>query len=307
MPGTLCCYGLTAWYEDGVFYMLYRAAGDDPTHPIFLGLATSTDGFHFERVSDEPVLSPRDNGPDGGCIEDLRIVKFGGHLLHYLRLSPIPTRPVLEASVGAGLPAEQFARKIMDEADRLTAISDDLLDLARIEANRPLRMEEFALLEVVQSVVSDLQAKADQKAIEVSVGAPDGLLIAADRDAVYQILVNLVDNAIRYTRPGGSVSISAESNEAGVSISVADTGIGIPEDEQARIFERFYRVDKGRSRESGGTGLGLSIVKHLVEAHGGKIIVESTPGEGSKFEIRIPSRLSDGIPPAAGKSETNLK
>ena len=178
----------------------------------------------------------------------------------------------------------------MDEADRLTAISDDLLELARIEANRPLQMEEFALLEVVQSVVSDLQAKADNKAIEVLLQVPDDLLVTADRDAIYQILVNLVDNAIRYTRPGGSVTISAEGNEAGASISVADTGIGIPEDEQARIFERFYRVDKGRSRESGGTGLGLSIVKHLVEAHGGKIAVESGPGEGSTFIVMLPAR-----------------
>ena len=224
---------------------------------------------------------------------------FVANVSHELRTPLASIKAMAETIVLRGKKnpeaAEEFARKIMDEADRLTAISDDLLDLARIEANRPLRMEEFALLEVVQSVVSDLQPRADNKALEVSVGVPDALLITADRDAIYQILVNLVDNAIRYTRPGGSVTISAEGNEAGVSISVADTGIGIPEDERTRIFERFYRVDKGRSRESGGTGLGLSIVKHLVEAHGGKVTVESTPGQGSKFEIRIP------------KSETNLK
>lgn len=223
---------------------------------------------------------------------------FVANVSHELRTPLASIKAMAETIVlrGSKHPeaAEEFARKIMDEADRLTAISDDLLDLARIEANRPLRMEEFALLEVVQAVISDLQSRADSKAIEVSVDVAENLLITADRDAIYQILVNLVDNAIRYTRPGGSVTVSAEGNEAGVSISVADTGIGIPEDEQARIFERFYRVDKGRSRESGGTGLGLSIVKHLVEAHGGKITVGSAPGEGSRFDIRIPSRPSDG-------------
>ncbi|HET6455454.1 MAG TPA: ATP-binding protein, partial [Armatimonadota bacterium] len=217
---------------------------------------------------------------------------FVANVSHELRTPLASIKAMAETVVLRGRKnpeaAEEFGRKIMDEADRLTAISDDLLDLARIEANRPLQMEEFALLEVVQSVVSDLQAKANNKAIEVSVDVPDDLPITADRDAIYQILVNLVDNAIRYTRPGGSVTISAESDEAGVSIGVADTGIGIPEDELARIFERFYRVDKGRSRESGGTGLGLSIVKHLVEAHGGKIIVESTVGEGSTFTFTVP-------------------
>ena len=223
---------------------------------------------------------------------------FVANVSHELRTPLASIKAMAETIVLRGRKhpeaAEEFGRKIMDEADRLTAISDDLLDLARIEANRPLRMEEFALLEVVQSAVSDLQPKAVNKAIEVSMNVPNDLLVTADRDAIYQILVNLVDNAIRYTRPGGSATILAEGNEAGVSISVADTGIGIPEDEQARVFERFYRVDKGRSRESGGTGLGLSIVKHLVEAQGGKITVESTVGEGSRFDIRIPSRPSDG-------------
>jgi two-component system phosphate regulon sensor histidine kinase PhoR len=219
---------------------------------------------------------------------------FVANVSHELRTPLASIKAMAETVVLRGRKnpeaAEEFGRKIMDEADRLTAISDDLLELARIEANRPLQMEEFALLEVVQSVVSDLQAKANNKAIEVSVDVPDDLLIAADRDAMYQILVNLVDNAIRYTRPGGSVTISAASDETGVSMSVTDTGIGIPEDEQTRIFERFYRVDRGRSRESGGTGLGLSIVKHLVEAHGGKIAVESGPGEGSTFIVMLPAR-----------------
>ena len=240
--------------------------------------------------------------PDGALVvmHDLtEIVKtdsvrrdFVANVSHELRTPLASIKAMAETIVLRGRKnpeaAEEFGRKIMDEADRLTAISDDLLDLARIEANRPLQMEEFALLDVVQSVVSDLQAKAENKAIEVSVDIPGGLLITADRDAIYQILVNLVDNAIRYTRPGGSVTVSAESTKAAVSIKVTDTGMGIPDDEQVRIFERFYRVDKGRSRESGGTGLGLSIVKHLVEAHGGKITVESTPGEGSIFGFTIP-------------------
>lgn len=191
--------------------------------------------------------------------------------------------------------AEEFATKIMAEVDRLAALSEDLLDLAQIEAGRrSVRMEEFALDEVVGRVAFDFRPRAEYKAIELSSDVPDGLRVSADRDAVYQILANLVDNAVRYTRPGGSVSISVSEGVGGVSVKVSDTGIGIPEAELPRIFERFYRVDKARSRESGGTGLGLSIVKHLVEAHDSRIEVQSVPGEGSAFTFTLRTEGTKG-------------
>lgn len=190
--------------------------------------------------------------------------------------------------------AEEFAKKIMSEVDRLTALSEDLLDLAKIEAGRKLiHAEQFALAEVVGRIISDCAHRADSRAIELSMDVPDGLRVNADRDAVYQILANLVDNAVRYTRPGGKVSVSASEGVGLVKVKVSDTGIGIPESELSRIFERFYRVDKARSRESGGTGLGLSIVRHLVEAHGGRIEVHSTPGEGSTFVFSLPAGANE--------------
>lgn len=185
--------------------------------------------------------------------------------------------------------AQDFASTIVTEADRLTAISDDLLDLAKIEAGRRvMRTEEFALTEAASRIVAELLSKAERKRITISLEVSEGLFVRADRDAVCQILSNLVDNAVKYTPKGGKVTVAASAENGRVAISVKDSGIGIPAGDLPRIFERFYRVDKGRSRESGGTGLGLSIVRHLVEAHGGKIIVESSPGTGSTFTFTLP-------------------
>ncbi len=185
---------------------------------------------------------------------------------------------------------EEFAQKIMAEVDRLTVLSEDLLDLARIEAGRrPVRMEQFSVRDLVERVLCDCGSRSEVKAIDLATDVPEALQAHADRDAVYQILVNLVDNAIRYTRPGGRVEVSAVGDKDSVAMKVSDTGIGIPAEELPRIFERFYRVDKARSRESGGTGLGLSIVKHLVDAHSGRIDVQSTPGEGTTFTVTLPT------------------
>ena len=184
---------------------------------------------------------------------------------------------------------KEFAEKITAEADRLTALSDDLLDLAKIEAGRrPIRAEDFALSEATARMASDLRPKAEEKAVELLVEVLEDLRVSADREAVHQILANLVDNAVKYTSPSGRICISASNEGEWVSIKVSDTGIGIPASDLPRIFERFYRVDKARSRSGGGTGLGLSIVKHLVEAHGGKVTVESSPGAGSVFTFTLP-------------------
>ncbi|MHB1456953.1 MAG: ATP-binding protein [Armatimonadota bacterium] len=185
---------------------------------------------------------------------------------------------------------EDYAGKIVTEADRLTSISDDLLDLAKIEAGRrTIGTEVFNLTEVVSGVLTQLHPRADHKAITLISEIPDDQQVDADREAVYQIVTNLVDNAVKYTTPGGTVRISAvDDDEEHIAVSISDTGVGIPPADLPRIFERFYRVDKARSRESGGTGLGLSIVKHLVEAHGCRITVTSIPGKGSTFTFTLP-------------------
>ncbi|MHB0913686.1 MAG: HAMP domain-containing sensor histidine kinase [Armatimonadota bacterium] len=187
--------------------------------------------------------------------------------------------------------AAEFAQKIVGEADRLTALSEDLLDLAAIEAGRrEIRRESFALAGTAEKVAAEFAALAETRAIALHNRITAEHRVHADPEAVHQILANLVDNALKYTRPGGSVEIGAEQDGKWVSLCVTDTGIGIPEDDLGRIFERFYRVDKARSRASGGTGLGLSIVKHLVEAHGGTISVESRLHHGSTFTVMLPVR-----------------
>jgi two-component system phosphate regulon sensor histidine kinase PhoR len=141
---------------------------------------------------------------------------------------------------------------------------------------------------VVKSVVNDLQSRAEEKRIELNCNIADEIIVRADADRLGQVLFNLVDNAIKYGRKEGRVLINAHQNgDAKVEISVEDDGPGIPAEAQERVFERFYRVDKARSREQGGTGLGLSIVKHIVQSHGGKVWVKSEIGKGSTFYFTV--------------------
>ena len=183
----------------------------------------------------------------------------------------------------------EYSRKIMLEVDRLTALSDDLLELARIEsARQALHNEPISLAMVSEQILSRLRLTAEAKRIVLHQHVAPGITAWADPKSVAQILLNLIDNAIKYTLPGGEVTVHAHVEDASVIVSISDTGIGIPRGDVARVFERFYRVDRARSRASGGTGLGLAIVKHLVEAHGGKVIVESTLGHGSTFTFTLP-------------------
>lgn len=223
---------------------------------------------------------------------------FVANVSHELRTPLASIKAMAETIVLRGKTqpqvAEEFGKRIISEVDRLTAVSDDLLDLAKIETgHRTLHAEDFYLMEVVQSVLHTLAPKLEQKALEFRFEISDGLKVYADRGAIHQIMTNLIDNAIKYNRPAGQIVVSASESGDWVTISVTDSGIGIPQEDLSRIFERFYRVDKARSRESGGTGLGLSIVKHLVELHGGKFSVKSELGKGSVFTFMIPAKLAD--------------
>jgi two-component system, OmpR family, phosphate regulon sensor histidine kinase PhoR len=184
----------------------------------------------------------------------------------------------------------RFLRIIGDHATRLARLTDDLLKLARIEAGKlEMQLQPVGSREVVEPCVETSLFKANKKHISLEVDVPANLSrVRGDAGLLRDVLQNLVDNAIQYTPAGGRIRISAEEKKREVVISVADSGIGIPLSDQERIFERFYRVDAARSREAGGTGLGLSIAKHIVEAHGGRIWVESEVGTGSKFSFSIP-------------------
>jgi len=194
---------------------------------------------------------------------------------------------------GAAADAEnhgRFLKIILEHSNRLARLTDDLLKLSKMDADRlELEIGPVSFPQIVESCIESTQPRSAEKNIQISVDLPRSLPDAsADRRALTEVLQNLVDNAIQYTAGGGHVEVAAESNDSELVVTVADTGIGIPLVDQPRIFERFYRVDAGRSREVGGTGLGLSIAKHLVEAQGGRIWVESELGSGSKFHFTVP-------------------
>jgi two-component system phosphate regulon sensor histidine kinase PhoR len=185
-----------------------------------------------------------------------------------------------------------FLRRIEEQADRLNQLILDLLSLARLESGQEVfEHGPLALVPVLGSCIESHRGRADAK--NLSFGLDLGPLdyqtqVMADEEAIRQILDNLIDNAIKYTPEGGTVQVSCRFTGDSVVIEVADSGIGIPRDDLPRVFERFYRVDKARSRELGGTGLGLSIVKHLVQSIGGQVTVDSRVGAGTRFVVQLP-------------------
>jgi two-component system, OmpR family, phosphate regulon sensor histidine kinase PhoR len=184
----------------------------------------------------------------------------------------------------------RFLEIIRNHAMRLARLTNDLLKLARIEAGKlELEFSSVGLLELIEACTETTLLKANRKEITLEISVPPQLpSVRGDAALLRDVLQNLLDNAIQYTPARGHISVAATAGPREAVVSVADTGIGIPLADSERIFERFYRVDAARSREAGGTGLGLSIAKHIVEAHGGKLWVESTVGQGSKFSFSLP-------------------
>ncbi len=219
---------------------------------------------------------------------------FVANVSHELRTPLTGIKGYVEALRDGGLQnpvqAEQFLGVIQRHSERMDKIVSDLLLLSEIEsADRVLQSETVHLPELLRTAVETLRPLAEGKKQSLRVEPLEGLpTLRADSQKIHQVMINLLHNAISYTPEGGSIAVEAIPVSEGVEISVIDNGIGIPPDDLPRIFERFYRVDKGRSRELGGTGLGLSIVKHIVEAHGGQIRVESKPGKGSRFTFFLP-------------------
>lgn len=189
----------------------------------------------------------------------------------------------------------RFLERIDEQVDRLNQLILDMLSLARLDSSQEFfEHGPLSLIPALESCLEGHRGRAEAKDLSLTfdAGSLDGeTLVLADEEAIWQIFDNLIDNAIKYTPLGGKVRVACSLAADMVSVDVADTGIGIPRDELPRIFERFYRVDKARSRELGGTGLGLSIVKHLISSIGGQISVTSRPGSGSRFTVKIPRCL----------------
>jgi two-component system, OmpR family, phosphate regulon sensor histidine kinase PhoR len=184
----------------------------------------------------------------------------------------------------------RFLEIILEHARRLARLTDDLLRLSQLDSDRlELEIDEVSVTQIVDSCLATAQHRASENGLKLSMDIPEQMpTVAGDQRRLAEVLQNLLDNARQYTLPGGEIVLSAEAHELEVVFTVADTGIGIPQADQSRIFERFYRVDAARSREAGGTGLGLAIAKHLIEAQGGRIWVESEIGKGSRFYFSVP-------------------
>ncbi len=191
--------------------------------------------------------------------------------------------------------ARIFAGQLKSETERLGQLIIDLLDLARLESGEGIEIPEpVDVRGVLMGVLSRVRRVARKKDITLNwkrFGRAADYTVYGDETQLTSMFNNLVDNAVKYTQPGGRVEVTGDSTDEEVVVSIADTGIGIPEKKLTRIFERFYRVDKDRSKATGGTGLGLSIVRHVAENHGGRVTVESTPGKGSTFNVCLPRAL----------------
>ncbi len=202
----------------------------------------------------------------------------------------------------AEMPGETRARflgRIARQTERLSTLVADLLTLSRLDEDNAVdhAREPCDMAAVVRDTIRDLVQLADQRGINLDSTLPDdAALVRADREALRQVAGNLIDNAIKYTPGGGTVSVRVERAADLVRLEVADTGIGLSPEDQARVFERFYRVDRARSRDLGGTGLGLSIVKHTVRNLGGDVGVQSTLGHGSKFWVTLPRSRTEDTP-----------
>lgn len=286
-------------------------------HPELHELAHTVLRERRRRIKDVSLFQPQERilrlhavpcqacGPAGPCAvlviqdvteshryEQLRR-EFVANVSHELKSPLTSIRSLTETLLGGALddPANKrrFVELIDQDAARLASLIDDLLTLSQIESKAvPLRLATVELEPLVESVVASLQPGIEQRRLTATLDVPSGLAVKADPDRLRQVLINLIDNAIKYNQDGGTIRISATRDDAWVAVAVTDTGIGIPEKDLPRIFERFYRVDKARSRELGGTGLGMSIVKHIVEAHGGKAWVDSRLGQGSTFSFTVP-------------------
>lgn len=218
---------------------------------------------------------------------------FVANVSHELRTPVSVVQANAETLLAGAADDAKHARPLLEalhrNAERMARLIADLLDLSRIEAGRyEISDSRLALRAVAARAVEAVERAAEHKDTTVEIDMPADLAVRADAKAVDQILVNFLDNAIKYTGPDGHVCVSARPNNGTVRIEVADDGPGIPEDHRARVFERFYRVDPGRSRDMGGTGLGLAIVRHLVEAMDGTVGVRAGDPEGAVFWVELP-------------------
>lgn len=265
-----------------------------------LGQGTMIVHVRVAPLGDDYILLLADDRTEITRTEAIRN-DFVANVSHELK-TPVSAISLLsEAIDGAAddpVAVHRFTARLYKESARLGAMVQDIIELSRLQGtNVVVAGEPVDINAVIAEAVDRNKLPAEEKQILISVGGKSTDPVFGDRDLLMTALRNLIDNAIRYSGPGTTVGVGIRQRDGLVQVSVTDQGPGISPDEQERIFERFYRVDAARSRQTGGTGLGLSIVKHVVANHGGEVTVWSQPGQGSTFTVRLPI-LEDGQPPA---------
>ena len=222
--------------------------------------------------------------------------EFIGDISHELKTPIFAIQGFIETLLNGAIDDEevnrQFLQKAMRNVNRLTFLTKDLMEISKLETGElKSEIQDIYLGNLIMDVIESLQYKAQKENVEIKTEeVGKNILVSADRNQIKQVLINLVENAVKYNRPGGKVTVGTKpfSKDKGrVLVYIQDTGIGIEQQYIDRVTERFFRVDKSRSREKGGTGLGLAIVKHIMEAHGEKFFIESTPGVGSTFSFTL--------------------
>ncbi|HEY6227215.1 MAG TPA: ATP-binding protein [Verrucomicrobiae bacterium] len=250
------------------------------------------------------VLPGRSGGIDGGVFifHDMTRIKqlentrreFVANVSHELR-TPLTlikgfVETLLDGAKNNPDANERFLKTIDKHTDRLTFLIEDLLTISRLESGQVvLNQQPIQLREFAQHILDDLQSRAAERKVTFHNEVPENIEALADADRLQQVLFNLIDNAVKYGRSEGSVWVTARVEGGMIEACVRDNGPGIPSESVDRVFERFYRVDKARSREQGGTGLGLAIVKHIIQSHRGEVWLKSEVGQGSAFYFTLPS------------------
>jgi two-component system phosphate regulon sensor histidine kinase PhoR len=220
--------------------------------------------------------------------------EFLGNVSHELRTPLFTTQGLIETLLNGAVDDKKvnrdFLQKALNNIERLNLLLEELIDISRIESGEmKLRLRFFDIVSLLVDTVNDEQVHAEQQNIILMLNGDTGkpIEVFGDKERLRQVLVNLIDNAIKYSEPKGTITVKFTEQNDSVKLSVEDTGIGIPPQHLPRIFERFYRVDKNRSRDVGGSGLGLAIVKHIIEAHNSTINVHSEVGIGTKFTFLV--------------------
>ena len=267
---------------------------DVHTHEIFSELKDK----HVENIGEELTAWADTNDKEIARLKETEQFRkqYLGNVAHELKTPIFNIQGYISTLLDGGLEDELINRKYLERAeksiDRLINIVNDLDTISKLESNmNRLEMEKFDIVALTKEIAEQAEMEADKKGTRISIKGADNLpspfWVLADKHYIGQVIVNLVINSIRYGKEGGLTRVHFRDMLDKILVEVEDNGLGISKEDLPRVFERFYRTDKGRSREQGGTGLGLAIVKHIIEAHGERISVRSEPGVGSTFSFTL--------------------